>query len=37
MALAIIFADTNDNGRLNDEVGAALEELCPLTGINGMG
>ena len=31
-----VVTDTNDNGRLNDEVRAALEELCPLTGINGM-
>lgn len=31
-----VVTDTNDNGRLNDEVRAALEELCPLTGVNGM-
>ena len=31
-----VVTDTNGNGRLNDEVRAALEESCPLTGINGM-
>jgi len=31
-----VVTDTNDNGRLNDEVRAALEESCQLTCINGM-